>query len=89
MTKGGFHKELRLVLSRVRTCKLGTSLKFSISPRTSPKLGLVLTLCEIDPWLLHVITEMGTQSNTQRTGADFHKELGLVLRVTRPNSRSD
>ena len=33
--RGGFHQELRLVLSRER--------------RTSLQLGLVLTLCEINP----------------------------------------
>ena len=51
-SSGGFHKELRLVLFRLRTSYtslLRTSLTFFISPRTSPKLGLVLTLCEIDP----------------------------------------
>ena len=41
-----------IVLSRVRTSYssyLRISHTFFISPRTSPKLGLVLTLCEIDP----------------------------------------
>ena len=50
--RGGFHKELRLVLPQVRmsySSKLRTSLSFVISPRTHPKLRLVQTLCEIDP----------------------------------------
>ena len=40
-SRSGYHKELRLVLFR-------TSLKFLISPRTTSKLGLVITLCEIN-----------------------------------------
>ena len=51
-TWGGFHKELRLVLSRVRmnySSYFETCHAFVISPRNSPKLGLVLTLCETDP----------------------------------------
>ena len=47
----GFHKELGLFLSRLGqvTCpNLGPAMRFFISPRTSPKLGLALTICEID-----------------------------------------
>ena len=44
VSRGRFHKELGLVLSQLKTTHT-----CCIPPRTSPKLRLVLTLCEIDP----------------------------------------
>ena len=53
MYRGGFHKELRLVLSQVNRPNLELALIFLTSPRTSSHFGLVLTLCEIDPLMLY------------------------------------
>ena len=50
--QGGFSQRVKTSLSwvwQVTHPNLGLDLKFLKSPRTSPKLGIVLTLCEIDP----------------------------------------
>ena len=52
-TLGGIHKELGLTIF----------LKFVISPRTSPKLGLVLAQCEIDPSSLSVYSSSMQEKN--------------------------
>ena len=48
----------RLVLSQARMSYsfqlLGLAHKFLISPQTCPKLGLILSLCEIDLWSYNI-----------------------------------
>ena len=51
MTRGGFHKELLVLsLGGLPPCPWDLPYIFNISYSTSPKLGLVITLCAIDPW---------------------------------------
>ena len=76
-----------IVLSRVRTSYssyLRISHTFCISPRTSPKLGLVLTLCEIDPLdlcrrvLSHETPQLDVELDKHET-----QELRLNPKLTR------
>ena len=59
---GRFHKELGLVLSTRPNLELPIHFVYPLG--ASPKLGLVLTLCEIDP-LIHSLNHRSSLGSLQ------------------------